>query len=127
LGEKPSKINAIVLTLNQRVAGSSPAGPTRNQRLTGRSGKSPNNYPHSVRKIGPRRTRFTGGRKNEKIRFSPTRQEAARIRTLTAIRDKLRPPPVREPLPPLKAYARPPTSRVKAAPGPPMTPGGDVA
>jgi hypothetical protein len=60
-------------TLNQRVAGSSPAAPTRNQRLTGRSGKSPNNYPHSVRKIGPRRTR----------------QEAARIRTLTAIRDKL--------------------------------------
>ena len=25
-----------------------------------------------------------------------------RIRTLTAIRDKIRPPPVREPLPPLK-------------------------
>jgi hypothetical protein len=31
--------------------------------------------------------------------FSP------RIRTLTAVRDKIRPPPVREPLPPLKAYA----------------------
>jgi hypothetical protein len=33
--------------------------------------------------------------------FSP------RIRTLTAIRDKLRPPPVREPLPPLKHYEPP--------------------
>jgi hypothetical protein len=33
--------------------------------------------------------------------FSP------RIRTLTAIRDKLRPPPVREPLPPPKVYAPP--------------------
>ena len=30
-----------------------------------------------------------------------------RIRTLTAIRDKLRPPPVREPLPPPKVYAPP--------------------
>ena len=30
-----------------------------------------------------------------------------RIRTLTAIRDKLRPPPVRGPLPPLKVYAPP--------------------
>jgi hypothetical protein len=28
LGKKPSKINAIILTLNQRVAGSSPAAPT---------------------------------------------------------------------------------------------------
>jgi hypothetical protein len=28
LGEKPSKINAIVLTLNQRVVGSSPTAPT---------------------------------------------------------------------------------------------------
>ena len=33
--------------------------------------------------------------------FSP------RIRTLTAIRDKLRPPPVRAPLPPLRHYAPP--------------------
>jgi hypothetical protein len=33
--------------------------------------------------------------------FSP------RIRTLTAIRDKLRPPPVREPLPPLRHYEPP--------------------
>jgi hypothetical protein len=30
-----------------------------------------------------------------------------RIRTLTAIRDKIRPPPVREPLPPPKVYAPP--------------------
>jgi hypothetical protein len=30
-----------------------------------------------------------------------------RIRTLAAIRDKLRPPPVREPLPPLKHYEPP--------------------
>ena len=30
-----------------------------------------------------------------------------RIRALTAIRDKLRPPLVREPLPPLKVYAPP--------------------
>jgi hypothetical protein len=37
--------------------------------------------------------------------FSP------RIRTLTAIRDKLRPPPVREPLPPRKAYAPPRAGR----------------
>ena len=29
------------------------------------------------------------------------------IQTLTAIRDKLRPPPVREPLPPPKQYAPP--------------------
>ena len=29
------------------------------------------------------------------------------IRTLTAIRDKLRPPPFREPVPPLKVYAPP--------------------
>ena len=34
-----------------------------------------------------------------------------RIQTLTAIRDKLRPPPVREPLPPLKAYAPPRVGR----------------
>jgi hypothetical protein len=33
--------------------------------------------------------------------FSP------RIRTLTAIRDKIRPPPLREPLPPPKHYAPP--------------------
>ena len=32
---------------------------------------------------------------------------SARIRTLTAIRDRLRPPPVREPVPPLKVYAPP--------------------
>jgi hypothetical protein len=38
--------------------------------------------------------------------FSP------RIRTLTAIRDKLRPPPVRAPLPPLRHYAPP---RAKAS------------
>jgi hypothetical protein len=37
--------------------------------------------------------------------FSP------RIRTLTAIRDKLRPPPVREPLPPLRSYAPPRAGR----------------
>ena len=34
-----------------------------------------------------------------------------RIRTLTAIRDKIRPPPVREPLPPLKVYAPPRAGR----------------
>jgi hypothetical protein len=38
--------------------------------------------------------------------FSP------RIRTLTAIRDTLRPPPLREPLPPLRSYAPP---RAKAS------------
>jgi hypothetical protein len=38
---------------------------------------------------------------NDRYPFSP------RIRTLTAIRDKLRPPPVREPLPPPKQYAPP--------------------
>jgi hypothetical protein len=38
--------------------------------------------------------------------FSP------RIRTLSAIRDQLRPPPVREPLPPLRSYAPP---RAKAS------------
>jgi hypothetical protein len=38
--------------------------------------------------------------------FSP------RIRTLTAIRDKIRPPPVRAPLPPLRHYAPP---RAKAS------------
>ena len=32
---------------------------------------------------------------------------SSRIQTLTAIRDKLRPPPVREPLPPPKQYAPP--------------------
>jgi hypothetical protein len=37
---------------------------------------------------------------DDRYPFSP------RIRTLTAIRDKLRPPPVREPLPPPKVYAR---------------------
>ena len=37
--------------------------------------------------------------------FSP------RIRTLTAIRDKLRPPPVREPLPPLRHYEPPRAGR----------------
>jgi len=37
--------------------------------------------------------------------FSP------RIRTLTAIRDKLQPPPARAPLPPLKAYAPPRAGR----------------
>jgi hypothetical protein len=30
-----------------------------------------------------------------------------RIRTLSAIRDKIRPPPIREPLPPPKHYAPP--------------------
>jgi hypothetical protein len=34
-----------------------------------------------------------------------------RIRTLAAIRDKLRPPPVREPLPPPKVYAPPRVGR----------------
>jgi hypothetical protein len=34
-----------------------------------------------------------------------------RIRTLTAIRDQLRPPPVREPLPPLRHYAPPRAGR----------------
>ena len=34
-----------------------------------------------------------------------------RIRTLTAIRDKIRPPPVREPLQPLKVYAPPRAGR----------------
>ena len=43
---------------------------------------------------------------DDRYPFSP------RIRTLTAIRDKLRPPPVREPLPPLWHYAPP---RVKAS------------
>jgi hypothetical protein len=38
--------------------------------------------------------------------FSP------RIRTLTAVRDKIRPPPVREKLPPLRSYAPP---RAKAS------------
>jgi hypothetical protein len=38
---------------------------------------------------------------NDRYPFSP------RIRTLTAIRDKLRPPPVREPLPPLRHYEPP--------------------
>jgi hypothetical protein len=42
---------------------------------------------------------------NDRYPFSP------RIRTLTAIRDKLRPPPVREPLPPLKVYAPPRVGR----------------
>jgi hypothetical protein len=37
---------------------------------------------------------------------------SSRIQTLTAIRDKLRPPPVREPLPPLRHYAPP---RAKAS------------
>jgi hypothetical protein len=53
-----------------------------------------------------------GWAKNEKIRFSPTGREAARIRTMTAIRDKLRAPPVREPLPPLRHYEPP---RAKAS------------
>ena len=43
---------------------------------------------------------------NDRYPFSP------RIRTLTAIRDKLRPPPEREPLPPLRSYAPP---RAKAS------------
>jgi hypothetical protein len=34
-----------------------------------------------------------------------------RIRTLTAIRDKLRPPQVREPLPPLRRYEPPRAGR----------------
>src|SRR5580704_15505768 len=50
---------------------------------------------------------------NDRYPFSP------RIRTLTAIRDKIRPEPVREPMPPLP--------RVKAEPGPPMTLGGAAA
>jgi hypothetical protein len=37
--------------------------------------------------------------------FSP------RIRTLTTVRDKLRPPPVREPFSPLKHYAPPRVGR----------------
>jgi hypothetical protein len=42
---------------------------------------------------------------NDRYPFSP------RIRTLTAIRDKIRPEPVREPMPPLRHYAPPPTGR----------------
>jgi hypothetical protein len=38
---------------------------------------------------------------NDRYPFSP------RIRTLTASRDKLRPPPLREPLPPLRRYEPP--------------------
>jgi hypothetical protein len=41
---------------------------------------------------------------NDRYRFSP------RIRTLTAILAKLRPEPVREPLPPPKRYAPPRTT-----------------
>ena len=41
--------------------------------------------------------------------FSP------RIRTLTAIRDKLQPPPVRKPLPPLKHYEPPRAGAREAA------------
>jgi hypothetical protein len=56
--------------------------------------------------------------------FSP------RIRTLTAVRDKLRPPPVREPLPPLRSYAPPSERQIpelgKASTRPPMTLGGRV-
>jgi hypothetical protein len=36
---------------------------------------------------------------------------SSRIRTLTAIRDKLRPPPVREPMPPLRHYGPPRAGR----------------
>jgi hypothetical protein len=43
---------------------------------------------------------------NDRYPFSP------RIRTLTVIRDKIRPPPAREPLPPLRSYAPP---RAKAS------------
>jgi hypothetical protein len=39
--------------------------------------------------------------RNDRYPLSP------RIRTLTAIRDKLRPPPMREPLPPPKVYEPP--------------------
>jgi hypothetical protein len=39
-----------------------------------------------------------------------------RIRTLTATRDKLRPPPMREPLPPPKVYAPPRATARQRAP-----------
>jgi len=42
---------------------------------------------------------------NDRYPFSP------RIRTLTAIRDKIRPEPVREPMPPLRHYAPTPAGR----------------
>ena len=42
---------------------------------------------------------------NDRYPFSP------RIRTLTAIRDKIRPEPGREPMPPLRHYAPPPAGR----------------
>ena len=38
---------------------------------------------------------------------------SSRIRTLQAILDKLDPPPVREPLPPLKVYAPPRATAAK--------------
>jgi hypothetical protein len=87
------------LTLNQRVAGSSPAAPTINQWLTRRSRKSPNNYPHSVRKIGA----------------APT----AIIRVLQDILDRIEPPPVREPLPPLRHYEPPRVDRRRRGRDPP--------
>jgi hypothetical protein len=44
---------------------------------------------------------------NDRYPFSP------RIRTLRAILNKLRPEPVREPLPPLKVYAPPSKGRYR--------------
>jgi hypothetical protein len=44
---------------------------------------------------------------NDRYPFSP------RVRALTAILAKLRPEPVRKPLPPLKVYAPPSKSRYK--------------
>jgi hypothetical protein len=65
---------------------------------------------------------------SDKFPFSP------RIRTLREILGKLRPEPVRKPLPPPKVYAPPrataaqkATARVKSEPGPPMTLGGAAA
>jgi hypothetical protein len=48
---------------------------------------------------------------NDRYPFSP------RIRTLTAIRDKIRPEPVREPMPPLRHYAPPPAGRRRSGEG----------
>jgi hypothetical protein len=55
------------------------------------------------------------GEQLDRYPFSP------RIRTLTAIRDKIRPPPMREPLPPPKVYA-PPSKGRYGRPAPALIP-----
>jgi hypothetical protein len=82
--------------LNQRVAGSSPAAPTQKSKAYDTIIK---NHQIIIRTVSAKRSRA------DRYPLSP------RIRVLQAILDRIEPAPVREPLPPSKAYAPPRAGR----------------